>query len=73
MQTGVEEVVVVRGVTGFVMVVMMMVSMVEAHTPCNQVDSQLTLPCVCTTTGSNISINCDNVAFPGDFPLLPFK
>ncbi|XP_068229005.1 chaoptin [Palaemon carinicauda] len=42
--------------------------------PCSAVDDQLTLPCQCTVSSQNeISIDCDNVAFPGDFPLLPFK
>ncbi|KAK8393244.1 hypothetical protein O3P69_013333 [Scylla paramamosain] len=41
--------------------------------PCVNVDSQLTLPCLCKSRSGNITINCDNVAFPGDFPLLPFK
>ncbi|XP_066952356.1 chaoptin [Macrobrachium rosenbergii] len=42
--------------------------------PCSAVDEQLTLPCQCTVSNQNeISINCDNVAFPRDFPLLPFK
>lgn len=42
--------------------------------PCADIDDQLTLPCHCTVRNQNeISINCDNVAFPGDFPLLPFK
>lgn len=72
MQTGV---VVVGGVAAglVVMVLVSMVNVVGGQTPCYQVDSQLTLPCLCATSGPNISINCDNVAFPGDFPLLPFK
>ncbi|KAK3876042.1 hypothetical protein Pcinc_019127 [Petrolisthes cinctipes] len=73
MQTG--AVVAAVGMKGVVMMMMMMlvVTMVGGQTPCSQVDPQLTLPCVCTTSGQNITINCDNVAFPGDFPLLPFK
>ncbi|KAK7071442.1 hypothetical protein SK128_004041, partial [Halocaridina rubra] len=41
--------------------------------PCVEVDQQLSLPCQCTVSSQNeISINCDNVAFTKDFPLLPF-
>ncbi|KAK8719617.1 hypothetical protein OTU49_013907 [Cherax quadricarinatus] len=56
-----------------VVVVLVMVGMVEAEVPCVEVSDRLTLPCLCNTQDHNISINCDNVAFPGDFPLLPFK
>lgn len=53
--------------------VMVLASVALGQVPCVEVNEQLTLPCLCTTSGQDISINCDNVAFPGDFPLLPFK
>ncbi|XP_042219703.1 protein artichoke-like [Homarus americanus] len=41
--------------------------------PCVEVSDRLILPCLCQNSDHNITINCDNVAFAGDFPLLPFK
>ncbi|XP_069995200.1 chaoptin [Penaeus vannamei] len=49
------------------------VLLAAAQVPCAQLSEQLTLPCMCSAADNEISIDCDNVAFTGDFPLLPFR
>jgi hypothetical protein len=44
--------------------------------PCNEFNRLMRLPagCMCGLDGSNgTEIDCDNVVFVGDFPLLPFR
>ena len=40
--------------------------------PCVEFSSAFNLPCLCSLNEVNATrINCDNVVFPGDFPVLP--
>lgn len=40
---------------------------------CSSIDESLQIPCLCQRQETGIHINCDNVAFSGDFPLLPYR
>ena len=53
----------------------LVIGITQAQVPCIEVHPQLDLPCLCIAeqNQTNIKINCDNVAFSKDFPLLPFQ
>jgi len=42
--------------------------------PCVEFSSAINIDCLCSLNQQNATrINCDNVVFPGDFPVLPFR
>ena len=42
--------------------------------PCVEFSSAISVPCLCSLNEVNATrINCDNVVFPGDFPVLPLR
>ena len=42
--------------------------------PCVEFSSAINIDCLCSLNEQNATrINCDNVVFPGDFPVLPFR
>ena len=42
--------------------------------PCVEFSSAINIPCLCSLNEVNATrINCDNVVFPGDFPVLPLR
>ena len=42
--------------------------------PCIEFSAAITVDCLCSLNQENATrINCDNVVFPGDFPVLPFR
>ena len=42
--------------------------------PCVEFSSAINVPCLCSLNEVNATrINCDNVVFPGDFPVLPLR
>uniref|UniRef100_A0A6A7FTQ7 Chaoptin-like n=3 Tax=Hirondellea gigas TaxID=1518452 RepID=A0A6A7FTQ7_9CRUS len=60
-------------VAGAVVLALLLVVVGAQAQPCATVDEHLQIPCVCSRQQEGIHINCDNVAFPGDFPLLPYR
>ena len=41
--------------------------------PCIEFSAAITVDCLCSLNQENATrINCDNVVFPGDFPVLPW-
>jgi len=42
-------------------------------TPCPSLHPHLPPACRCATSPEGLAVNCDNVAFPGGFPLLPHR
>ena len=42
--------------------------------PCIEFSAAIKVDCLCSLNQENATrINCDNVVFPGDFPVLPFR
>ena len=42
--------------------------------PCVEFSAAIKVDCLCSLNQENATrINCDNVVFPGDFPVLPFR
>ena len=42
--------------------------------PCVEFSAAININCLCSLNEENATrINCDNVVFPGDFPVLPFR
>jgi hypothetical protein len=42
--------------------------------PCEDFSNNINIGCLCSLNEVNATrINCDNVVFPGDFPVLPYR
>jgi hypothetical protein len=42
--------------------------------PCQDFSNNINIGCLCSLNEVNATrINCDNVVFPGDFPVLPYR
>ena len=62
-----------------VVVAAMVVGAVEGRAtsleiPCQDFSNNINIGCLCSLNEVNATrINCDNVVFPGDFPVLPYR
>ena len=70
---------VLRTMTVVVVVMMVVVGAVEGRAtsleiPCQDFSNNINIGCLCSLNEVNATrINCDNVVFPGDFPVLPYR